>query len=57
MQVDCLKDSQSDSYDNNDIEERVNDLLGLHEELQKKLKTISYSEQIQILALVHDKCS
>ena len=57
VQVDCLKDSQSDSYDNNDIEERVNDLLRLHEELQKKLKTISYSEQIQILALVHDKCS
>ena len=56
VQIDYLKDSQSDSYDKNDIEERVNDLLRLHEKLQKELKTKSYSEQIQIFALVPDKC-
>ena len=27
VQVDCLKDSQSDSYDKNDVKEKVNDLV------------------------------
>ena len=51
-QVDCLKDSESDSYDKNDMKEKVNDLVRLHEAMQKKLKIASYSEQIQILTLV-----
>ena len=55
--VDCLKDSESDSYDKNDVKEKVNDLVRLHEAMQEKLKTPSYSEQIQILTLVHDKWS
>ena len=46
VQVDCLK---SDSYDKNDVQEKVNDLVRLHETLQEQLKTASYSEQIQIL--------
>ena len=55
-QVDCLKYSESDSYDENDIKEKVNDLVRLHKTMQKKkLKTASYSKQIQILSLVHDK--
>ena len=45
VQVDCLKDSVSDS-------EKVNDLVRLHEAMQEKLKTALYSEQIQILTLV-----
>ena len=57
VQVDCLKNLESDSYDKNDMEEKVNDLVRLHEEMQEKLKTASYSEQIQILALVPDKWS
>ena len=52
VQVDCLKDSQPDSYDKNDMKEKVNDLVRLHEAMQKKLKIASYSEQIQILTLV-----
>ena len=52
VQVDCLKDSESDSYDKNDMKEKVNDLVRLHEAMQEKLKTASYSEQIQILTLV-----
>ena len=52
VQVDCLKDSESGSYDKNDIKEKVNDLIRLHEVMQEKLKTASYSEQIQILTLV-----
>ena len=52
VQVDCLKDSESDSYDKNDMTEKVNDLVRLHEAMQEKLKTASYSEQIQILTLV-----
>ena len=46
VQVDCLKDSESGYYDKNDIKEKVNDLLRLHE------ATASYPEQIQILTLV-----
>ena len=55
--VDCLKDSESDSYDKNDMKEKVNDLVRLHEAMQEELKTASYSEQIQILTLVPDKWS
>ena len=55
--VDCLKDSESDSYDKNDMKERVSDLVRLHDAIQEKLKTASCSEQIQILTLVPDKWS
>ena len=56
-QIDCLKDQESDSYDENDMKENVNDLVRLHEAMQEKLKTASNSEQIQILTLVPDKWS
>ena len=56
VQVDCLKDSESDSYDKNDMKEKVNDLVRLHKAMQEKLKAASYSEQIQILTLVPEKC-
>ena len=46
VQVDCLKDSESGSYNKNDMKEKVNDLVRLHEAMQEKLKTASYSEQI-----------
>ena len=52
-----MKDSESDSYDKNYMKEKVNDLVRLHEVMQEKLKTASYSEQIQILTLVPDKLS
>ena len=57
VQVDCLKDSESDSHDKNDTKEEVNDLVRLLKAMQEKLKTASYSEQIQILTLVPDKWS
>ena len=57
VQVDCLKDSEADSYDENDMKEKVNDLVRLHKTMQEKLKGASYSEQIQILTLVPDKWS
>ena len=38
VQVDCLKDSESDSYDKNDMKEKVNDLVRLHKAMQEKLK-------------------
>ena len=57
VQVDCLKDSESDSYDKNDMKEKVNDLAKLHKAMQEKLKIASYLEQIQILTLVPDKWS
>ena len=47
VQVDCLKDSESDSYDKNDMKEKVNDLVRLDERMQKELKTASYLEHIQ----------
>ena len=49
VQADCLKDSESDSYDKNAMEEKVNDLFRLHETMQEKLKTASYSEQSKFL--------
>ena len=52
-----MNNSESDSYDKNDMKEKVNDLVRLHEAMQEKLKTASYSEQIQILTLVPDKWS
>ena len=55
VQVDCLK--ESDSYYKNDMKDKVNDMVRLHEAIQEKLKTISHSEQIQILTLVPDKWS
>ena len=57
VQVDCLKDSGSDSYDKNDVKGKVNDLVKLLEAMQKKLKTASYPKKIQILTLVPDKQS
>ena len=54
-QIDCLKDLESDSYDKDDMKEKANDLVRLHEAIQEKLKTASYSQQIQILTLVPDK--
>ena len=54
VQVDCLKDSDPDSYDKNDMTEEFNDLVRLHEAMQGKSKTASYLEQIQIPTLVPD---
>ena len=39
------------------MKEKMYDLVRLHEAMQEKLKTASYSEQIQILTLVSDKWS
>ena len=50
-------DSESDSYDKNDMKEKVNDLVRFHKAMQEILKTASYSEQIQIPSLVLDKWS
>ena len=44
VQIECLKDSESDSYDKNDMKEKVNDLVRLHEAIQKELKTECYPE-------------
>ena len=39
------------------MKEKLNDLVRLHKTMQEKLKTASYSKQIQILTLVPDKQS
>ena len=57
MQLDCLNNSESDSYDKDDMQEKVDVLFRLHKAVQEKLKTASYSEPIQILNLVPDKWS
>ena len=36
VQVDCLNNSESDSYDKNDMKEKVNVLVRLHEAMQEK---------------------
>ena len=55
--VDSLKDSEPDSYEENDMKEKVNDLVRFYKVIQEKIKTASYLEQIQILTLVLDKWS
>ena len=57
VQIDCVKDSDPDSYDKNHVKEKVNDLIRLHDSMQEKLKTTSYSEQIKILTSIPDKWS
>ena len=52
-----MNNSESDSYDKNDMQEKVNVLVRLHEAMQEKLKRASYSEPIQILTLVPDEWS
>ena len=37
------EDSESDSYDKNDMKENASELVRLHETMQEKLKTESYS--------------
>ena len=49
--------SESDFYDKNDMQEEMNVLVRSHEAMEEKLKTVSYSESIQILTLVPDKLS
>ena len=52
-----FENSESNSYDKNDMKEKVDDLAWLHKAMQEQLKTESYSEQIQIFTLVPDKWS
>ena len=52
-----MNNLESDSYDKNDRQKKVNVFARLHEAMQEKLKTASYSEAIQILTLVIDKWS
>ena len=46
VQVDCLTNSESDSYDKNDMKEKMDDFVRWHDAMQEKLKTVSYSKQI-----------
>ena len=57
VQVDCLNNLESDSYDKNDMQKNVHVLVRLHEAMQEKLKTASYSDPVQIVSLVPDKWS
>ena len=52
-----MNNLESDSYDKNDRQKKVNVFARLHEAMQEKLKTASYSEAIQILTLESKKWS
>ena len=52
-----MNNSESDSYNKNDMHKKVNVLVRLHKAMQEKSKTASYSEAIQILTLAPDKLS
>ena len=52
-----MNNLEPNCYDKNDMQEKVNVLVRLHETMQEKLKTASYLESIQILTLVPDKWS
>ena len=57
VQVVSLKDSESGSYDQYYMKGKANDFVRLLEAMQEKVKTTSYSEQLQILTLVPDRWS
>ena len=57
VQVNGLNNSESYSYDKNDMQEKVNALVRLQEAMQEKLKKALYSEPVQFLSLVPDKWS
>ena len=57
VQVDSLKDSESNFYDKYDMKEKVNDFVRLYEAMKQEFKTASYSIQIQNLTLVPCKWS
>ena len=57
VQVVSLEDSESGSYDQYYMKRKANDLVRLLEAMQEKVKTTSYSEQLQILTLVPDRWS
>ena len=44
-------------YDKNDMQNKLNVFVRLHEAMKEKSKTASYSEPIQIVTLVLDKWS
>ena len=48
-----MNNSESDSYDKNDMQKKVNVLIRLHEAMQEKSETASYSEPIQIFTLIN----
>ena len=50
-----MNNSESDLYDKNDMQKKVDVLVRLHKAMQEKMKTASYSEPIQISSLVPDK--
>ena len=52
-----MNNSESNSYDKNNMQKKVNVLFRLHEAMQEKSKRASYSEPIQIRTLVPDKWS
>ena len=42
VQVDCLKDSESNSYCKNNGKEKVNELVGFYEAIKEKLNIALY---------------
>ena len=52
-----FENSEFDSYNKNDMKDKASDLVRLHKAVREKLKTASYSKQIQILTLVPDELS
>ena len=52
-----MNNSESDSYDKNDMQKKVNVLVRLDEAMQEKSKAASYSGPIKIFTLVLDKWS
>ena len=46
-----MNNSESDSYDKNYMQKKVNALVRLHEAVQEKLKSTSYSEPTQVYTM------
>ena len=51
VQVNCLKDSEPDSYAKNDMKEKVNDLVRFHKAMQEKLKKHHIQNKSKFLPL------
>ena len=50
-----MNNLESNSFDKNDMQKKVDVFVKLHEAMQEKLKIASYSELIQIRTLAPDK--
>ena len=46
VQIDCLEDSESDSYNKSDMKEKTNESIGLHESIKSSMLSRAKSKSL-----------